>query len=173
MKQSSKARSPTLSELRTHHSVEDPRSGCWIWSGPFTTNGYPRLSAGVDAPLYATRYAYELLKGPVPAGHVLRCTCQCRACINPEHRRPITRGEMNTELAAEGRTSRGIVHGLAVAHGRRRSAKLSLETATQIRAAIHSGARAVELARAFDVSRSTIYQVLQHKTWRTADVFRI
>lgn len=173
MKQSSKAPLPTLSELRTHHSVEDPRSGCWIWTGPFTTNGYPRLSAGVHAPLYATRYAYESIRGPVAKGYVLLCTCHCRACINPEHRRAITRGEMNTELAADGRTSRGIVHGLAVARGRRQSAKLSLETATQIRAAIHSGARAVELARAFDVSRSTIYQVLQHRTWRTADAFRI
>jgi hypothetical protein len=164
---------PTLTELRTHYSVTDPSSGCWVWTGPFTANGYPRLCVGAKFALYPARLAWTLLKGDVPAGMRLMATCGNRACINPEHRRPVTQRELARELAETGRISRGVLHGLAVARGRRRQAKLSLSAVEAIRRARGSRVPASELARQYQVSKATIYSVARNQTWRTAEVFRL
>jgi hypothetical protein len=164
---------PTLTELRTHYSVVDPRSGCWMWTGPFTANGYPRLCIGAKVSHYPARLAWTLLKGPVPAGMRLRATCGNRGCINPEHRGPVTQRELARELAETGRLSRGIVHSIAVARGRRRQAKLSLSAAEAIRRARAARVPASELAHQYQVSKATIYSVARNQTWRTAEVFRV
>ncbi len=58
--------------------------GCWLWQGPYLPNGYGRT----------TRYQYEqkvhrvsfiLFKGDIPAGMVIRHTCDIKHCCNPEH----------------------------------------------------------------------------------------
>lgn len=41
----------------------------------------------------AHRMAYELLVGPIPEGLVIDHLCRNRACVNPSHMEPVTRGE--------------------------------------------------------------------------------
>ena len=164
---------PTLAELRRYFCTVDPHTDCWIWTGPFTSNGYPRLCMGRRRSAYAARLAYELLRGTLPPGRLLKTTCDNRACINPEHRHPLTRAEFNGELAATGRTSRGVVHALAVARGRRRWAKLSPDAASAIRAALARGEKTLALAQHYGVSRQTVYLVGKNRSWRQASAFGI
>jgi hypothetical protein len=50
------------------------------------------MSVG-DAWQGAHRVAYELFKGPIPAGMDLDHLCRVRCCCNPDHLEPVTRKE--------------------------------------------------------------------------------
>lgn len=63
--------------------------GCWLWLGPVMWKGYGMFS-GRPAPRRAHRVAYELTKGPIPAGLVLDHLCGNRTCVNPAHLQPVT-----------------------------------------------------------------------------------
>lgn len=66
-------------------------SGCWMWQGRKTSNGYGRITVdGKTRP--AHRVAYELLRGPIPDwpdAH-LDHLCRTPACVNPAHLEPVT-----------------------------------------------------------------------------------
>lgn len=62
-------------------------SGCWIWQGCKTKDGYGLLQIrGIgSSPLYAHRVAWELLNGEIPRGvHILH-HCDNPSCCNPDH----------------------------------------------------------------------------------------
>ena len=75
----------------------DAKSGCWIWTGA-KRGGSPReghyggLSVG-GKQMYAHRYVYELLVGPIPHGLVVDHLCRVRRCVNPAHIEPVTERE--------------------------------------------------------------------------------
>lgn len=57
---------------------------CWLWLASKTGKGYGTFH---DDPsqLLAHRIAYELAKGPIPAGLQIDHLCRNRACCNPVH----------------------------------------------------------------------------------------
>jgi hypothetical protein len=66
--------------------------GCWDWTAAIGPNGYGRVQFNGDW-LIAHRVVYELLVGPIPEGLTLDHLCRNRACVNPAHLEPVTRGE--------------------------------------------------------------------------------
>lgn len=75
-------------------------SGCWIWTGRIDaqrrpSGGYPRFKG-----MWAHRFSYELLVGPIPEGLTIDHLCFRASCVNPSHLEPVTRGE-NTRRAME------------------------------------------------------------------------
>ena len=70
-------------------------NGCWFLAIKPATNGYVYLSGGSrGAPKrLAHRVFYERCIGPIPAGLTLDHLCRNRACVNPHHGEPVTRGE--------------------------------------------------------------------------------
>ena len=49
--------------------VADDETGCWVWRGGLSV-GYGRIHANGRRQM-AHRVGYELLRGPIPAGHEL------------------------------------------------------------------------------------------------------
>lgn len=68
-------------------------AACWNWVGCLdVTTGYGKLGFAGRASL-AHRVAYELSVGPIPEGLTIDHLCRNRACVNPTHLEPVTRGE--------------------------------------------------------------------------------
>ncbi len=72
-------------------------TGCWLWTGAKSDQGYGHVWVPAQSEEYAHRVAYELLVGPIPQGleldHVAANGCTNRACVNPAHLEPVTARE--------------------------------------------------------------------------------
>lgn len=64
---------------------------CWLWTGTIS-GGYGRFHTG-GSYVRAHRFAYEQLVGPIPDDLTLDHLCMVKACVNPAHLEPVTRGE--------------------------------------------------------------------------------
>lgn len=76
-------------------------AGCWEWiAGKSLGYGVVRWRGKKS---YAHRVFYEALVGQIPDGKTIDHLCRNRACVNPEHMEPVSRGE--NVLRGEGRTA--------------------------------------------------------------------
>lgn len=84
-------------EARFWRHVDLQLGGCWIWMGALS-RGYGQLR-GHDRVVYAHRFAYELLIGPIPPGlqtdHWRCLPTPNRRCVNPAHLRLVTNKQNN------------------------------------------------------------------------------
>lgn len=68
----------------------DDDSGCWVWTGGVTSDGYGALWFK-DRTVRAHRFAWDLLAGELPQdGRELHHVCERRLCVNPAHLRAVT-----------------------------------------------------------------------------------
>lgn len=65
-------------------SVPMPWSGCWIWMGSTTHDGYGHLPFRGKY-MGAHRASYLAFVGPIPAGQDVCHACDVKLCINPAH----------------------------------------------------------------------------------------
>ena len=65
-----------------------PESGCWLWTGSLSHNGYGAFSGAHTS--RAHRLAYEYYKEPIPANGQLDHLCRVRCCVNPDHLEVVT-----------------------------------------------------------------------------------
>jgi hypothetical protein len=88
----------TASDVRRFWSkiVPDAKTGCWNWSGSFTSNKgvgdsgvLPKLTLR-GKEVGARRLSYLLAYGELPKS--VGCTCQNRSCVNPAHLTPAPPG---------------------------------------------------------------------------------
>lgn len=70
--------------------------GCWLWTSSLHISddfkGYGRYWVN-GRQVYAHRFAYEMLIGPIPDGFEIDHLCRRRCCVNPEHLETVTSAE--------------------------------------------------------------------------------
>jgi len=94
---------------RFSRSWREVGCGCWIWTKSFAQNGYGQLKV-FGKMTAAHRFAFELYKGPIPAGGHILHSCDNKACVNPAHLRCGTHQENMREAAERGRMRSGSRH---------------------------------------------------------------
>lgn len=71
------------------HVKRDAKTGCWLWTGSKTPDGYAHFmvftSDGKKRIDRAHQFAYRTFKGPIPPGLELDHKCSVRSCVNPDH----------------------------------------------------------------------------------------
>lgn len=72
--------------------VPEPNSGCWLWDGVCSTDGYARFSiVGYgNNQKNAHRVAYEHFVAEIPKGMEIDHKCYVRCCVNPNHLRVVS-----------------------------------------------------------------------------------
>ena len=72
----------------------EPNSGCWLWAGPCTDSGYGEVWLD-GRRTRAHRYVFGLLRGDasLASAETLDHLCRVRACVNPAHLEPVSKGE--------------------------------------------------------------------------------
>lgn len=69
--------------------VVDTETGCWLWVGLRTAQGYGFLRAGGRTQA-VHRVSYTLLVGPIPMNLTIDHLCRTRCCLNPDHLEVVT-----------------------------------------------------------------------------------
>lgn len=133
---------------------------CWPWTSATDGRyGHFWINEGRRS-AYAHRVCYELTRGPIPPGLVIRHSCDNTICVNPAHlgvgtakdnvqdqiirgRRPDQRGERNPV------------------------AKLTAEKVREIRRLYSAGDTSQhKLGAQFGVCREVIRSVVRRRTWQ-------
>lgn len=127
--------------------------GCWEWLGGLSPTGYGRFTLnGKSIPAHRLSYLYHF--GILPS-HLRVChRCDNRKCVNPEHLFLGTDQDNVRDKVLKGRHAHGESHWNSL---------LTNNDVLYIRANSHLGISI--LTRQFSVSRSTIQDVLQRRTW--------
>jgi hypothetical protein len=92
-------------------TMPEPNSGCWLWTGSCRTDGYGRICVDTKW-IFAHRFAYELLVGPIPGHLELDHLCRVRCCVNPDHLEAVTH-QTNVDRVPRtnfGKYQRGLTH---------------------------------------------------------------
>jgi len=64
---------------------------CWIWKkSKLTPNGYAKVWHN-GKKMYAHRWLYEMLNGPIPPNMEMDHLCRQRDCVRPNHVEPVTK----------------------------------------------------------------------------------
>lgn len=81
-------------------------TSCWEWLGAKDKDGYGKVWL-LGSNKRSHRAAYEIMCGPIPAGAVVRHTCDNPSCCNPDHLVTGSHADNVADREARGRTARG------------------------------------------------------------------
>jgi len=126
-----------------------PWGDCHIWTASCFPNGYGQFR-GRGAHVTA----WELDNGPVPAGMIVRHTCDNKPCVR--HLLLGTHADNMRDMVARRRQAAGE---------RLHLARLTERDVRLIRTQA-SARSCASIARSFGVHESTIARVLRHETWK-------
>lgn len=141
----------------------DPESGCFIWLG--AKSGGPRGSLNhkygyirVDGKsLRAHRVMYEIEKGSIPDGLILRHTCDNPLCVNPAHLLPGTQFNNVQDMISRNRDRHPV--------GEANHSKLTEANVLSIKCEAAKGASRMDLAEKYGVHIVTIGNIISGKKW--------
>lgn len=151
-------------EQRLLTKARPAENGCLVWFGDTDSNGYGRLRHAGRKVYGAHKLMFELRNGPIPAGLVVRHTCDNPPCINPDHLILGTQKQNVADKYERGRSN----HVTGEQHGR---AKLTQAQVDEARARYVPGKRGSGirvLAREFGVAMSTMASILTGDHWKGA-----
>lgn len=135
----------------------DEQTGCWVWTGAKSKQGYGQYFWNGKTTL-AHRAAFAMLKGYMPSpGQKVCHGCDNPSCVKPTHLFLGTQLENVRDMVAKGR---GRWLGLKGQDNPR--AKL---TEAQVKEVLGSPAKGRDLAKRFGVAETTISAIRRGVNW--------
>ena len=132
--------------------------GCWIWTARMD-GGNGRIKRPDGSLGLAHRVAWELTYGAIPENKDLRRNCENSVCVNPYHMFLDGREHIqeNLKLGRKGKPGE-----------RNPLARLDRHQVREIRARFDpsTGMTCEELAKTYNVARTTISNVVHGHTWK-------
>lgn len=133
---------------------------CWEWIGSKNRLGYGAIGRGPNGgTIQAHRLSYELHNSVIPIGMEVCHTCDNPSCVNPAHLWLGTHKENMRDRSLKGRfkCNKGEENP---------KAKLNRELVKEIRNLYKTGEFShTGLAEVFNVSKASIYYIVNGKTW--------
>ena len=141
------------------------KNNCWCWMGTRNDRGYGVIGNGTrkKGVSKAHRVSYELFHFTKLEKDKCVChACDNPACVNPQHLFVGTQADNVADMIAKGRNVLPPVR-----KGKKsNSAKLNNKKIRQIRKLARDGFLSRKIAREFEVSKTTIFQIVKRKSWR-------
>lgn len=124
---------------------------CWLWTASTDKHGYGQMSSSRGrAPWKSHRVSYELHKGRIPSGLVVRHRCDNPLCVNPAHLEIGTQADNAADMVRRGRLNPKVLANL----NHRRA--LSPEQVAVAKRRNAGGESKASIARDFGVDRTTV-----------------
>lgn len=139
----------------------DP-AGCWNWPRRKTVDGYGKFKAN-GKNIRAHRYAYEQSNGKIPDGMFVCHSCDNPACCNPNHLWIGSLQDNHADMMKKGRWH--SMSGVFLRGEKHPLAKLSNHQREVIKVRAKSGDGYRSLARAYNVTDTTIREVCLGKSY--------
>lgn len=140
--------------------------GCWLWSAAISSTGYGAFSMSAGTLTTSHRASYMLRVGPVPDGLFVLHHCDIRRCVNPAHLFLGTHADNMRDMATKGRDFRGP----PLRGESNGMSKIRATDAAVIRALSSGGLSQRVIAARFNLSQSTVWAIINNKTWREAAI---
>lgn len=147
----------TLDDIKARCVITD--DGHWIWKGAMSEGKFPRIWApdytrgGHKTGQHGRRAVWHLKTGmPIPEGWRVWSTCDCAACLNPDHIACGTSAAWGAHMARIGK-HKTMVHRVASRRAAQARMVLSPDQIGMVQSDPRTGR---ELARALGVSEQTI-----------------
>ena len=153
-----RSRDELISAIASRCQTND--SGCMIWSGAKNSSGYGRISA-FGKVMTTHRVSYLLHKGEIPESVCVCHTCDNRLCVNPDHLWLGSQSENLKDAVKKGRMYRPDTRGF-----RNGNTKLTTKDVSQIRILVAAGDLKYIVAKKFNVSPSTVTNLINFNTWK-------
>ena len=131
---------------------------CWLWTGAKLPHGYGTVCLNRQR-LYAHRYAWAFVNGPIPKGLNILHKCDVPACINPDHLYAGTQRENLIDCIRRGRANR--VRGSA--HGQ---SKLTEDQVLELRKERTKGLSYAKLGKHFGISETQARSIVLGTWWK-------
>jgi len=141
-------------DLIFQHSIPEPMSGCWLWTGPTFARNYGKIGC---PPALAHRISWTVFRGAIPAGLVVRHRCDNPSCVNPDHLELGTNADNVADKIARGRQAKGERIARAV---------LSAREVGEIKLLLRRGAPRKAIAHDFSVSVSAVNHIAHGRSWK-------
>lgn len=133
---------------------------CWIWAAARKGRNQ---AYGMFRGDLAHRYAYQMMKGPIPEGRMVRHMCGRKLCVNPDHLELGTAVDNYNDRFVLGEATGGIGE-----HGERNSRSKLKEPEARYIIDNPDGLTGNQLAMKFNVSKATISLIRSGRRWKRA-----
>ena len=136
-------------------------AGCAVWKHS-CCNNHPAFRKDGKTML-VRREIWKDINGEIPAGKIIRMTCETDKCVHPDHMEMTNHKALAKQMGKLGLMSGPVRSAKIAAVKRATCAKLTDEAVMEIRTSNETGRK---LAEKFKVSQGHISKIQKGKCWR-------